>query len=69
MPHGGESKIQEERDKKAMDIREKWLSKNYFLGPNTPATKQGVKMVSKEYHLFFCYYTCIKTLLCKNLTF
>lgn len=46
MPRGGNDKVKEERDKKAMEIREKWLSKNYFFGHNTPGSKSAVRKVS-----------------------
>ena len=46
LPKSGNDKIKDERDKKAMEIREKWLSKNYFFGPNTPGTKTAIKKVS-----------------------
>ena len=46
MPRGGSDQIREDRDKKAMEIREKWLSKNYFFGSNTPGTKTAIKKVN-----------------------
>ncbi|XP_066929473.1 regulator of G-protein signaling 22-like [Clytia hemisphaerica] len=45
LPKSGNDKIKDERDKKAMEIREKWLSKNYFFGPNTPGSKTAIKKV------------------------
>lgn len=47
LPRGTSEKIKEMRDKKAMEIREKWLNKNYFFGASTPATKSGLKKVNQ----------------------
>jgi len=36
----------EKRDKKAREIRDSWLGKKYFFGPDSPATREGRNLVS-----------------------
>ena len=36
----------EKRDKKAKEIRDSWLGKKYFFGPDSPATRDGRNLVS-----------------------
>ena len=36
----------EKRDEKAKEIREKYINKKYFFGPNSPATKDEQNQVS-----------------------
>ena len=38
--------MEEKRDKKAREIRDSWLSKKYFFGPDSPATREGRNLVS-----------------------
>lgn len=38
--------MEEKRDKKAREIRESWLGKKYFFGPDSPATREGRNLVS-----------------------
>ena len=35
------------RDKKAKEIRDSWLGKKYFFGPDSPATREGRNLVSR----------------------
>jgi len=37
----------EKRDEKAKEIREKYINKKYFFGPNSPATKDEQNQVRK----------------------
>ena len=41
LPHHADDK----RDEKAKEIREKYLNKKYFFGPNSPATKDEQNQV------------------------
>ena len=41
MPHSDDKK----RDAKAMEIKEKYLTKKYFFGPNSPAGKEAQQKV------------------------
>ena len=50
-PPGKSDDIENARDKKAMENREKWLGKNYFFGPNSPASKAGQKKASITYFI------------------
>lgn len=36
----------EKRDQKAKDVKNNWLSKKYFFGPDSPATREGQNLVS-----------------------
>ena len=38
--------MEEKRDKKAREIRDSWLGKKYFFGPDSPATREGRNLVS-----------------------
>ena len=38
--------MEEKRDKKAKEIRDSWLGKKYFFGPDSPATREGRNLVS-----------------------
>jgi len=38
--------MEEKRDKKAREIRNSWLGKKYFFGPDSPATREGRNLVS-----------------------
>ena len=38
--------MEEKRDKKATEIRDSWLGKKYFFGPDSPATREGRNLVS-----------------------
>lgn len=40
--------MEEKRDKKASEIRENWLGKKYFFGPDSPATREGRNLVSNR---------------------
>ena len=40
--------MEEKRDKKAREIRENWLGKKYFFGPDSPATREGRNLVSNR---------------------
>ena len=37
--------LEEKRDKKAKEIRDTWLGKKYFFGPDSPATREGRNLV------------------------
>ena len=41
------------RERKAMDIKNNYLNKKYFFGPNSPAGRAGQKHV-REFHKFLC---------------
>ena len=38
--------MEEKRDMKAREIRDNWLGKKYFFGPDSPATREGRNLVS-----------------------
>lgn len=37
--------LDEKRDKKAREIRDNWLGKKYFFGPDSPATREGRNLI------------------------
>lgn len=37
--------MEEKREKKAREIRDNWLGKKYFFGPDSPATREGRNLV------------------------
>ena len=41
------------RDAKAKSIKENWLTKDYFFGPVSPATRDGQEMVVALVFFFF----------------
>ena len=41
MPHSEDKK----RDAKAVEVKDKYLTKKYFFGPNSPAGKEGQEKV------------------------
>ena len=51
MPRGTSGQLKEDRDKKAREIREKWLGKAYFFGPKSPASTSAIKKVSIRFIL------------------
>ena len=51
-PHTAEEK----RNQKAKDVRGSWLTKKYFFGPDSPATREGQNLVSyKPVRLHLCW--------------
>ena len=49
----------EKRDEKAKEIREKYLNKKYFFGPNSPATKDEQNQVALICFVFVFYCTVL----------
>ena len=47
--------MEEKRDKKAREIRDSWLGKKYFFGPDSPATREGRNLVSFSRMVSFRY--------------
>ena len=38
--------MEEKRDQKAKDVKTAWLTKKYFFGLDSPATREGQDLVS-----------------------
>ena len=51
MPHSEDKK----RDAKAVEVKDKYLTKKYFFGPNSPAGKEGQEKVFACLFLFGQY--------------
>ena len=51
LPHATTDNETEQRENKVRDIREKWMSQNYFLGSSSPAKKEAVRQVSSRMYV------------------
>lgn len=51
LPNATTDNQKEKRESKVRDIREKWMSPNYFLGSSSPAKKEAVRKVSLGMHV------------------